>query len=64
MDITPAPVAEDRDEHVADLRAALQRVIPLLGYSAGLEAATDPGHSELLLTTADHLTNLSARTAP
>ncbi|WP_461009392.1 hypothetical protein [Streptomyces capparidis] len=64
MDITPAPVTEESDQHIADLRAPLQRAIPLLGHSANLEATTDPGHSELLLTTADHLTNLPARTAP
>ncbi|MFJ4637555.1 hypothetical protein ACIP69_18265 [Streptomyces hygroscopicus] len=56
--------AENRDQHIADLRAALQRVIPLLSFSAGREAVTDPKHSALLSAAADNLTDILSRTAP
>lgn len=70
MAITPDR-AELRDQstadllqHIADLRAAIERVIPLLGYSAGREAATDPGHSGRLIAAADDMTDILIRTAP
>ena len=56
--------AEIRDEHIAELRAALQRVVPLLSFSAGREAATDPTQADLLSAAADDLTDILNRTAP
>ncbi|MFE2728940.1 hypothetical protein [Kitasatospora sp. NPDC059327] len=53
-----------RDQHIADVRAALQRAIPFLGFSAGREAATDPNYSGRLFAAADDLTNTLDRTAP
>lgn len=41
-----------------------QRTIPLLGFSAGREAATDPKYATLLLAAADDLTGTLDRTAP
>ncbi|MEV5887361.1 hypothetical protein AB0L74_32740 [Streptomyces sp. NPDC052020] len=42
MDTPPVPATDTRDQHIADLRAGLQRAIPLLGFAAGREAATVP----------------------
>ncbi len=62
----PAPDHTDdiRDQHIADLRAALQRVIPLFSFSAGREAVTNPTHSRLLSASADDLTDILNRTTP
>lgn len=64
MDTPPAPAADIRDQHIADLRAALQRTIPWLAFAAGREAATDPRQAELLLAAADDLTGVLSRTTP
>ncbi|MCZ0210705.1 hypothetical protein OZK63_35510 [Streptomyces sp. UMAF16] len=63
MDTPPAPI-DTRDQHITDLRAALQRAISLLGFAAGREAATDPRPAGLLLAAADDMTQLLNRTAP
>ncbi len=34
MTTAPTPAADARDQHIADLRAALQHAIPLLAFSA------------------------------
>ncbi|MGW9452957.1 hypothetical protein [Streptomyces sp. NPDC055632] len=49
----PAPAADIRDQQSADLRAALQRAVPLLVFAAGREADTDLRQSALPFTTAD-----------
>lgn len=64
MDTPPAPAADIRDQHIADLRAALQRAIPWLSFAAGREAATDPRQAELLLAAADDRIGILDRTAP
>ncbi|MFD8919422.1 hypothetical protein ACFV0Y_16585 [Streptomyces sp. NPDC059569] len=69
--ITPDRPAEIRDQstadllqHVADLRASLEHAVRLLAFSAGREAAADPGHSELLLAAADEMKDVLTRTRP
>ncbi|MFI0191756.1 hypothetical protein ACH4PW_29940 [Streptomyces sp. NPDC017082] len=64
MDTPPAPITDTRDQHIADLRAAIQRAIPLLGFAAGREADSDPRQAGLLLAAADGMTQLLNRTAP
>lgn len=64
MDTSTTRVAEPRDQHIADLRAAVQRAVPLLAFSAGREADTDPTYAEMLLTAARELENVLTRTAP
>ncbi|GHJ24433.1 hypothetical protein [Streptomyces albus] len=59
-----ATTPEIRDQHIADLRAALQRAVALICYSAGREAPTDPEQSEELLRAADGMREILARTAP
>ena len=50
MAITPDRTAEIRDQHIADLRAALERAAPLLAFAAGREAVGgDPKQAELLM---------------
>ncbi|MFJ7131019.1 hypothetical protein [Streptomyces sp. NPDC098101] len=61
---TPTSAADIRDQQIADLRAALQRAVPLLAFAAGREADTDPRQSELLSAAADDLTDILDRTAP
>ncbi|GAA2733558.1 hypothetical protein [Streptomyces nogalater] len=63
MNTPPAPI-DTRDQHITDLRAALQRAISLLGFAAGREVATDPRQAGLLLAAADDMTQLLNRTAP
>ncbi|MFF7459614.1 hypothetical protein [Kitasatospora sp. NPDC008115] len=63
MDTTPTS-ADVRDQHIADLRAALQRAIPMLAYSAGREAADNPGYSAQLLEVTEVLNSTLDRTAP
>ncbi|PJN31294.1 hypothetical protein CG717_16125 [Streptomyces sp. CB02613] len=57
---TPDP----RDQHIADLRAALDRARRYLAFAAGLEAAPAPEHSQTLMSEAAHLEQVLARTAP
>ncbi|MEU7088120.1 hypothetical protein [Streptomyces achromogenes] len=64
MDTPPVPITDIRGQHIADLRAALQRVIPLLGFAAGREAATEPRQAGLLLAAADDMTQILNRPAP
>ncbi|KDN84362.1 hypothetical protein [Kitasatospora cheerisanensis] len=61
MDITPA---DPRDQHIAQLRAALERAVPELAFAAGQLAADDEAQAERLLAAADHLTATLERTAP
>ncbi|MEW2298134.1 hypothetical protein ABZ719_36520 [Streptomyces sp. NPDC006743] len=64
MAVPPAPTAAG-EKHIADLRAALQRVLPLLSFYAGREAAdSNPEQTALLLRAADDVTAVLARTAP
>ncbi|MGY3676693.1 hypothetical protein [Streptomyces sp. TE33382] len=51
-------------QHIEELQGALGHAVRLLSHSAGREAADYPGHAERLMTTAVHLTDLLARTAP
>ncbi|MEV5688980.1 hypothetical protein AB0L68_38385 [Streptomyces sp. NPDC052164] len=51
-------------QHIEELRGALAHAVRLLPHSAGREAADHPDHAERLMTTAVHLTDLIARTAP
>lgn len=48
----------------AALRAALTTAIPLLSYAAGREAAENPQLSEQMLSAADTMTHVLARTEP
>ncbi|CQR59338.1 hypothetical protein [Streptomyces leeuwenhoekii] len=64
MEIPPAPATDTRDQHIADLRAALQRAIPLLGFAAGRKAAPDPRQAETLLAAADHMTQILTAPPP
>ncbi|MYW06741.1 hypothetical protein [Streptomyces sp. SID3343] len=50
--------------HIADLRDALARVIPLLAFSAGQLATNDPQFAAGRMTTADESTITLTRTAP
>ncbi|MEW2298021.1 hypothetical protein ABZ719_35925 [Streptomyces sp. NPDC006743] len=64
MDVPPAPTAAG-EQHLADLRAALQSVLPLLSFYAGREAADfNPEQTALLLQAADEVTDVLSRTAP
>lgn len=63
MAITPAR-AEIQEQHIADLRAALARVLPHLSFAAGQVAADDPGRAEQFLAVVDEATEILARTAP
>ncbi|MFJ6214991.1 hypothetical protein ACIQGZ_16895 [Streptomyces sp. NPDC092296] len=56
--------ADERDQHITDLRAALQHAVRLLHFSAGREAVTDPEASARLIAAADDLAAVLARTAP
>ncbi|MEU6927356.1 hypothetical protein [Streptomyces sp. NPDC046631] len=58
-----APV-DHRDQHIADLRAAVQHAVRLLYFSAGCEEATDPKQSARLIAAADGMKDILARTAP
>lgn len=60
MASTPA----DRDQHVSDLREALEHAVRLLHFSAGREAVSDPVQSARLSAAADGMTDLLNRTAP
>lgn len=60
MAITPDP----RDQHIADLRAALQHAVHLIAFSAGREAATDPTHSGRLVAATEAMEEVLNRTAP
>ncbi|MFJ2882490.1 MULTISPECIES: hypothetical protein [unclassified Streptomyces] len=59
-----APADETRDQHIAALRAVLQRTIPHLAFCAGLEASTHPGQSEMLLAVANDAQAVLDRTTP
>ena len=56
--------ASTHHDHIAELRAALEHAIRLLGFSAGREAATDPQYAARLLTAIDDLTGTLNRTDP
>ncbi len=59
------PPAETCEQHIAGLRSALQRMVPLLSFHAGREAAdSDPEQSALLLRAAADLEGILARAAP
>ncbi|MFD8820866.1 hypothetical protein ACFV1C_00605 [Streptomyces sp. NPDC059605] len=45
----PAPADEAQEQHIADLRAALQRALSWLAFCAGLEASDPARWSEMLL---------------
>lgn len=60
MPTTPDP----RDQHIADLRAALDRARQVLAFAAGHAAAADPDHSRTLMAEAAHLEQVLTRTAP
>ncbi|WP_055526000.1 hypothetical protein [Streptomyces graminilatus] len=62
--MAPAETADPRDQHIADLRAALQQAVRHLHFCAGREAATDPEQSAELSAAADGMTDVLARTAP
>ncbi|MFE9886839.1 hypothetical protein [Streptomyces scopuliridis] len=71
MAITPDRPAQIRDQsnadllqHIADLRDSLEHAARLLAFSAGREAADDPGHSVRLLTAADEMRDVLIRTRP
>ncbi|MET9662739.1 hypothetical protein [Streptomyces sp. NPDC006510] len=51
-------------DRAAELRAALQRVLPVFAYCAGREAADDPQQAAVVLAAADAVTSALARTAP
>lgn len=53
-----------RDQHVADLRAALRRASRLLAYSAGGEAWEDPAHSAQVMAEVERIEGLLNRTTP
>ncbi|MFI7239648.1 hypothetical protein [Streptomyces cyaneofuscatus] len=60
MPTTPDP----RDQHITDLRDALDRARRYLAFAAGLEVAAAPEHSRTLMDEAAHLERVLARTAP
>lgn len=62
MTNTPTHAAAIQDEHIADLRAALQRAVALIQFEAGREAATDPGQADRLIAAADGMADVLART--
>ncbi|MFI0768605.1 hypothetical protein ACH4TQ_27515 [Streptomyces sp. NPDC021218] len=64
MNETPARADDIRDQHIADLRAALQLAARLLAFSAGREADADPKQAARLMRTADDLTDVLNRTGP
>jgi hypothetical protein len=51
-------------DRAAELRSALQRVLPVLAYCAGREAADDSQQAAVVLAAADAVTGALARTAP
>ncbi|MGW1468451.1 hypothetical protein ACWCPT_29415 [Streptomyces sp. NPDC002308] len=53
----------DPYKQVAELRAAVQRAIPLLSYAAGKEAADNPDHAAQLMAATEDMTALLIRTA-
>jgi hypothetical protein len=68
MTSTPTPEhdasVDHRDQHIADLRAALQHAVRLIAFSAGREADTDHKQSASLLAAADGMQDVLDRTAP
>ncbi|GGS09976.1 MULTISPECIES: hypothetical protein [Streptomyces] len=64
MDTPPAPATDTHDQHIIDLRAAIQRAMPLLSFAAGRERATPRQAGLLLAAAADDMTELLNRTAP
>lgn len=55
--------ANDLYKEIIELRAALQRAIPLLSYAAGREAADNPEHAAQVLAAVEDMTALLLRTA-
>ncbi|OKJ06832.1 hypothetical protein AMK19_23590 [Kitasatospora sp. CB01950] len=53
---------ERRDQHIADLRAALQRAKAEIAFAAGRETADDPVQATRLLGTVDDLQAVLDRT--
>ncbi|MFI1889848.1 hypothetical protein [Streptomyces jumonjinensis] len=64
MDITPDSTADLRDQHIAVLRAALERAAAWLSFSAGIVAAKHPDYAERQMAGADGMKELLLRTAP
>ncbi|MET9550572.1 hypothetical protein ABZY36_35505 [Streptomyces sp. NPDC006627] len=62
--MTPDHATDTRDQHIADLRASIQRAIPHLSYAAGHIADDNPEYAARLLATADEMTELLNRTTP
>ncbi|MET9950196.1 hypothetical protein ABZ135_01425 [Streptomyces sp. NPDC006339] len=60
----PDPTVDLRDQHIAELRSALQRAIPLMSFTAGLEAAVNPKHADLMMAAAKDFEGILARTNP
>ncbi|WP_030888187.1 hypothetical protein [Streptomyces sp. NRRL S-1868] len=54
---------ETREQHLAALRDVLTRALPLLSFAAGQLAAAHPESAEQLMSTADDVADLLARTA-
>ena len=52
----------DLYKEIAELRAALQRAIPLLSYAAGREAADNPEHAAQVVAATEDMTALLIRT--
>lgn len=55
---------EIRDQHIADLRAALTRAVPHLAFHARQVAADDPEYAERLMAATDTMQDVLNRTAP
>lgn len=61
-DMTAAP--ETRDQHITDLRAALERAAALLSYEAGQIAAANPNRAEKLMGAVKDMSAVLHRTNP
>ncbi|MFH8619149.1 hypothetical protein ACH4E8_29365 [Streptomyces sp. NPDC017979] len=55
---------DPRDQHTADLRAALTTAKAWLSFSAGMLAADHPDHAEQQMEVAEQMTRVLDRTAP
>ncbi|WP_405617683.1 hypothetical protein [Streptomyces sp. NBC_01508] len=56
--------ADDRDLHIAALRAALGTAKNMVAHAAGREAAADPAYAARLMAAAESMEDVLAHTAP
>lgn len=63
MAVTPARAAENHNQRIVALRAALRHAVSELAFAAGREAATDPKYSGRLLAVTQEMEDVLSRTA-